>query len=70
MAKFAMEIEFDIHDHSPSAHRAFIGTALDHVKLAVGRGADTEGDITGPPEPLRADPPVIGNWKITEEQPV
>lgn len=66
MAKFTMEIEFDIHDHSPSAHRAFIGTALDHVKLAVGRGVDTEGEIITPAIGAVREA-VVGHWRISEE---
>lgn len=59
MAKFEMEFELDIHDHSPAAHRAAIATALDQVKTEIGRGVAENGDITVPPHT------VIGWWKIS-----
>jgi hypothetical protein len=66
MARFKMEFELDVHSHSPTAHRHFIGTMLDHVKLAVGRGVDTEGEITDPGGGAQAQA-VIGSWKIEED---
>jgi hypothetical protein len=66
MAKFTMTLDLEVHDHSPSAHRAFIGTALDHVKLAVGRGVDTEGEIITPAIGAVREA-VVGSWKISEE---
>jgi hypothetical protein len=66
MAKFKLEFEVDVHDHSPSAHRAFINTALDQVKLYVGRGVDTEGDITTPAVGAMREA-VIGSWAFIEE---
>jgi hypothetical protein len=68
MAKFFMEIEFDIHDHSPSAHRRFIEGMLAQVATAVGRGVDTEGEIITPAIGAVREA-VVGNWKISEEQP-
>jgi hypothetical protein len=66
MAKFTMEFEFDVHHHSPAAHRRFIESALDQVKLAVGRGVDTEGDISTPAVGAVREA-VIGFWAFAEE---
>jgi hypothetical protein len=66
MAKFTMTIAFDIHDHAPSAHRAFIATALDLVKMDIGRGVLTEGDIVDSGGGAQAQA-VIGSWKLEEE---
>jgi hypothetical protein len=59
MAKFEMEIELDVHAHSPHAHRAFIQTALQQVAQAVGTNVHDEGDVTVPPHT------VIGSWRIS-----
>jgi hypothetical protein len=71
MAKLTVTIEVDVLDHASSHHQhGAIGNALDQVKQAVGlnhdvgMGISAEGDITGPPEPLRPDPPVIGKWEF------
>jgi hypothetical protein len=66
MAKFTMTIDFDIHEHAPSAHRAFIATALDLVKMDIGRGVLTEGDIVDPGGGAQAQAP-IGRWEMTED---
>jgi hypothetical protein len=58
--KFSMTLKLDIHEHSPTAHRAEIATALDQVKSAVASGVLTEGDILKPPHV------VIGRWEMTE----
>jgi hypothetical protein len=61
MSSFEVRIDkLQIHDHSPTAHRAVIGAALDQVKQAVGGGVLTRGDITTPPHV------VIGSWEIVE----
>jgi hypothetical protein len=66
MAKFTVEFDVDVHDHSPSAHRGFIGTMLDRVKQVVGNGIDTEGDIITPAVGAQSRA-VIGSWKLDEE---
>jgi hypothetical protein len=65
MAKFSMTLKLDTHEHSPSAHRQFVEHALDQVKLDVGRGVLTEGDIVTPAvgaQPQRT----IGSWRIED----
>ncbi len=62
----AKAIEFDIHHHSPTAHRRFIEAALDQVKTAVGRGHDDEGEIVTPAIGA-ASRAVIGSWAIVED---
>ena len=66
MAQFTMTLDLEIHDHSPSAHRRFIESMLAQVSLAVGRGVDTEGEITTPAIGAVREA-VVGSWKITEE---
>ena len=61
MAKFKMKLDFDRHTHSPAAHRAFVATALDQVKLEIGRGHADHGDITVPPHI------VIGSWDFSDD---
>jgi hypothetical protein len=65
MGKFSMTVQFDKLDHSPTHHRAAVATALDHVKLAVGRGVDTEGEITTPAVGSVREA-VIGSWTIED----
>jgi hypothetical protein len=63
MARFSLEMDIPLHDHSPTAHRAVIGQMLGQVVQAVGNGHDDTGDIVKPPggaEPSRT----IGSWKI------
>jgi hypothetical protein len=65
MAKFTLEMEVDIHDHSASAHRAVIGQMLHQVSQAVGDGVTDRGDIVKPPggaQPART----IGSWKLDD----
>jgi hypothetical protein len=65
MAKFTMTIDFDIHEHAPSAHRAAVATALDQVKQAVAAGHLTSGDIVDPgggAQPQR----MIGSWEMVD----
>jgi hypothetical protein len=66
MAKFSMTLRVDTHDHSPSAHRQQIEHALDQVRVDVGRGVLTSGDIVTPAvgaQPRR----VVGEWQIIED---
>jgi hypothetical protein len=67
MAKFTMTIDFDIHEHSPSAHRAFVAAALDQVKVDIGRGVLTSGEITTPAVGAVREA-VIGSWEFVEEE--
>ena len=63
MARFVLEMNVEVHDHSPTAHRAVIGQMLGQVAEAVGNGSDDAGDIVKPPggaEPGRT----VGEWKI------
>ncbi len=64
MARFSLEIEFDVHDHSPRNHRLEIGTLLDRAKHAVAQGHACSGQITKPG--ASADPDVVGFWKLDE----
>jgi hypothetical protein len=67
MAKFSMTLKLDTHAHSPSAHRQFVEHALDQVKLDVGRGVLTSGDIVSPAvgaQPRR----VVGEWRLIEDE--
>ncbi|TYL83618.1 hypothetical protein [Bradyrhizobium cytisi] len=67
MAKFSMTIDdLEIHRHSPTAHRAFIGQMLDHASQAVRSGLATEGNLVSPAM-SPALPKVVGSWKIEGE---
>jgi hypothetical protein len=66
MAKFSMTLRVDTHEHSSSAHRQFIEHALDQVKLDVGRGVLTEGDITTPAVGAQSRR-TIGRWELIED---
>jgi hypothetical protein len=66
MAKFKVEFDVEMHDHSAAAHLRFIENALDQVKLAVGRGHDNAGEITVPADSV-GDPRAIGSWALTGE---
>jgi len=63
MARFTMSLDLDVHDHSPTAHRNFVGQMLDQVKQALGDGVSTKGDVVRAPggaQPAR----VVGSWQI------
>jgi hypothetical protein len=65
MARLTVEIEIDVHAHSPRHHRSAIGGLLDQVKHSVAVGDATEGQIITPA--AGAVPrEVVGFWKLDE----
>jgi hypothetical protein len=62
------EAPVDVHDHSPTAHRHFIGQMLDQVKHAVGRGVATSGEIVTPAV-ASSGRAVVGSWNSKENNP-
>ena len=61
--KLSIDLTGHEHPHSATAHRAFIGMALDQAKQAVCSSAQMEGDLKVPVAHV-PDPVVIGHWKI------
>jgi hypothetical protein len=66
MAQFLMRLRVDVHDHSPTAHRHFIGQMLDQVKHAVGSGVATSGEIVTPAV-ASSGRALVGSWEIEGE---
>jgi hypothetical protein len=62
--KFTLTIDVAVHEHSPRAHRHFVGQMLDQVKQTIGSGETVAGDIVAGGAFAQKK---IGAWSFTED---